>query len=84
MKEKQLDMKFVAGQSFIQNFNKKYSITSTKIIKFVSNKHILEKEKLEHDTSEFRAKITNNIENNNKDLILNSDPTAFNYEATSE
>jgi hypothetical protein len=34
-------------------------------MKFVSNKHILEKQKLKRDANEFRAKILNKIENYN-------------------
>jgi hypothetical protein len=84
LRANELDINFKASATFINDFKKKYSIVSRKIMKFASNKHILEKQKLERDANEFRAKILNKIENYNKDLILNSDQTSFNYESSNK
>jgi hypothetical protein len=44
LRANELDMNFKTSATFIYDFKKKYSIVSRKIMKFVSNKHILEKQ----------------------------------------
>jgi hypothetical protein len=41
LRANELDINFKASATFIYDFKKKYSIVSRKIMKFVSNKHIL-------------------------------------------
>ncbi len=84
LRANELDFNFNASATFIYDFKRKHLIGSRKIMKLVSNKYILEKQKLERNANEFRANILNKIENYNKDLILNSDQTGFNYESASK
>jgi hypothetical protein len=84
IEEIKIKFNFKACDSFIDEFKKKFSISSRKVQKLISIKHILEKEKLDSEAQKFRSEILNEIQNFDHKLVLNSDQSRFNYGPTSK
>ncbi len=79
-----MSLDFKASQNFIANFKHDYGISSRKVEKYATNKHIMMKDQLEKNAQEFRSIVKRKFSSFNHDFILNADQTGFTYESASK